>query len=321
MTHNFGPTGSQGMDETFRTRWLRACRFHYVPTSVLPAVLGSIIAWSRFGEFHFWHFLLVIAGVAINHVGLNMVDDVFDYIHEVDRKHVNGKNPYTGGSGVLAEGGLSAGHMLAASVFCFLVTIIIAIYLTIAVGWLVLIFSLIGVLSSIFYTVPPVRYGYRGFGELGLLINFGPVIVLGAFYVQTKSLAMEPFVISFTLGFMMWSMIIINEIPDYEEDRRGGKLNLVARFGRKTGIALYIVGLIGAYGTILLSVLLGVTPFLLLLALLTVPNAYNSLSILQKNYADRIGIIPANQAMIKVHAMTGMLLIIAYLIVGTFLRT
>jgi 1,4-dihydroxy-2-naphthoate octaprenyltransferase len=319
MAHNFRPTGSQRTDETLRTRWLRACRFHFVPTSVLPAALGSIIAWSRFGEFHVWNFLLVIVGVAINHVGLNMIDDVFDYFHTVDKTHVNGKNPYTGGSGVLAEGGLPAGHMLAASVFCFLVTIIIAIYLTIAVGWLVLVFSLIGVLSSIFYTVPPVRYGYRGFGELGLLINFGPVICLGAFYVQTKSLAMEPFVISFTLGFMMWSMIIINEIPDYEEDRRGGKLNLVARFGRKTGIVLYIAGLIGAYATILLSVLLGVAPFLVLLAFLTVPIAYSSCIVLREKYSDRIGIIPANQAMIKVHAITGMLLIIAYLIAGAFL--
>jgi len=319
MDHSFRPTGSRRTDETFRTTWLRACRFHFVPTSVLPAALGGIIAWSRFGEFHVWNFFLVIAGVAINHVGLNMIDDVFDYSHAVDKTHVNGKNPYTGGSGVLTEGSLPADHMLAASVFCFLVTIIITIYLTIAVGWLVLIFSLIGVLSSIFYTVPPVRYGYRGFGELGLLINFGPVICLGAFYVQTKSLAMEPFVISFTLGFMMWSMIIINEIPDYEEDRRGGKLNLVARFGKKTGIILYVAGLIGAYGTILVSVLLGIAPFLVLIAFLTVPIAYSTCNVLKEQYSDRIGIIPANQAMIKVHAMTGMLLIIAYLIAGAFL--
>jgi len=319
MAHNFRPTGSRRTDETFCTTWLRACRFHFVPTSVLPAVLGSIIAWSRFGEFHFCNFFLVIAGVAINHVGLNMIDDVFDYSHAVDTTHVNGKNPYTGGSGVLTEGSLPAGHVLAASAFCFLVTIIITIYLTIAVGWLVLIFSMIGILSSVFYTMPPVRYGYRGFGELGLLINFGPVICLGAFYVQTKSLAMEPFVISFTLGFMMWSMIIINEIPDYEEDRRGGKLNLVARFGKKTGIILYVAGLIGAYGTILVSVLLGVAPFLVLIAFLTVPIAYSTCIVLKEQYSDRIGIIPANQAMIKVHAMTGMLLIIAYLIAGAFL--
>jgi 1,4-dihydroxy-2-naphthoate octaprenyltransferase len=319
MTHNFRPPGSQRTDETLRARWLRACRLHFVPTSVLPAMLGSIIAWSRFGKFHFWNFFLVIVGVAINHVGLNMIDDVFDYMQAVDNKQRDEKNPYTGGSGVLAEGDLPVSHMLAASVSCFLVTIVIAIYLTIAVGWLVLIFSMIGVLSSVFYTVPPVRYGYRGFGELGLFINFGPVICLGAFYVQTKSLAMEPFVISFTLGFMMWSMIIINEIPDYEEDRRGGKLNLVARFGKKKGIAFYVAGLIGAYATILVSVLLGMAPVLVLLAFLTVPIAYGSCIVLREKYSDRAGIIPANQAMIKVHAMTGMLLIIAYLIAGAFL--
>ena len=55
---------------------------------------------------------------------------------------------------------------------------------------------------------------------------------------------------------MMWSMIIINEIPDFEEDRRAGKLNLVARFGRKTGAVLYVLGLIAAYAVLLASIVL-----------------------------------------------------------------
>ena len=130
-----------------------------------------------------------------------------------------------------------------------------------------LLIGAIGILSSIFYTVPPVKFAYRGFGELGLLVNFGPVLVMGSYYVQRQTLDMEPVILSLVPGFLMWSMIVINEIPDYEEDRQSGKMNLVARFGRKTGVVLYQAGPLCAFGTLAGSVLFGVAPLPVLLGL------------------------------------------------------
>jgi 1,4-dihydroxy-2-naphthoate polyprenyltransferase len=298
------------------TIWARALRLHYVPTSIFPALLGSVIAWSTFREFNFWYFILVIVGVTVHHMGLNMIDDVFDYLHAVDRLPGEERNPYTGGSGVLTGGFLSTGQVLSAAVLCYLTGIMITVYMTVMIGWPILIFAAIGVFSSVFYTVPPVRYGYRGFGELSLLINFGPVICLGAFYVQTGSIGWEPFIISLVPGFLMWSMIVINEIPDYEEDRQAGKMNLVARLGRKQGTILYVAGLVCAYAVILLSASLRITPFSVLLGLLTLPVAYNSFRILTENYLDRVKMAPANLATIKVHALTLTCLIIGYLAGG-----
>ncbi len=296
--------------------WIQASRLQYVPTSIFPAVLGSVIAWVTFREFNFWYFAMVIIGVTLHHIALNMIDDVFDYLHAVDRSHGREKNPYTGGSGVLTGELLSVAQVLGASIFCYLMAIIIAVHLTISVGWPVLIFVGIGLFSSVFYSTPPIRYGYRGFGELSLLVNFGPVICLGAFYVQTRTIAWEPFVVSLVPGFLMWSMIVINEIPDYEEDSQAGKLNLVARLGKKRSILLYAGGLVCAYGTILLAVSFRVTSFGVLLGLLSVPIAYNSLRILSENYMDKIGMAPANLATIKVHALTLSCLIIGYLAEG-----
>lgn len=310
----FGPP-SKERGCIWRT-WIQAFRFHYVPTSIFPALLGSVIAWATAQSFHLWHCVLVIVGVTVNHMGLNMIDDVFDYRHAVDRSHGDEKNPYTGGSGVLTEQLLPVGYVQAASIFCFVITGIIALYLTVAVGWAVLVFAAVGVASSVLYTVPPVKYGYRGFGELGLLVNFGPVICLGAYYVQTTSIAWEPFIMSLVPGFLMWSMIIINEIPDYEEDRRAGKMNLVARFGREAGIWLYAAGMIGAYGTIILSACCGTASFGVLLGLLTIPVAYTAYRILIKNYMNKLEMAPANHATIKVHFLTHMCLIMGYLGAG-----
>ena len=296
--------------------WIQALRLHYVPTSIFPALLGSVIAWSRFGKFNAWCFFLVIVGVTLHHIGLNMIDDVFDYIHAVDRSRGKEKNPYTGGSGVLTDKLLPVHQVLSVAILCYLLGIVIAVYLTIFVGWPVLMFAAIGIFSSVFYTMPPIRYGYRGFGELSLLINFGPLISLSAFYVQTRSIAWEPFIISLVPGFLMWSMIVINEIPDYEEDRVAGKLNLVARHGRKPAVMLYVAGLICAYSTMLLSVFFGLTPAGVLLGLLTIPIAYNSYRLLKEHYLDTLKIAPANLATIKIHALTLVFLIIGYLITG-----
>lgn len=296
--------------------WIQAFRLHFVPTSILPAILGSMVAWAGFGDFNLWYFTLVIIAVTLHHIGLNMVDDVFDYLHAVDRSCGAQKNPYTGGSGVLTMELIPVTHLITAAVICYFLALVIAVYLTIEVGWAVLIFVAVGVFSSVFYTTPPIKYGYRGFGELSLLVNFGPVVCLGAFYVQTGFLDWEPFIVSLVPGFLMWSMIVINEIPDYEDDRRANKWNLVARLGRKSGIILYLAGLICAYGTILLCAILQLTSFNVLLGLITVPVACKAFRILNENYLDKIKMAPANFATIKLHALTNIFLIIGYFVEG-----
>jgi len=137
------PLGSAGT-------WIQAFRLHYVPTSIFPALLGSVIAWAALGKFNLLYFVMVIIGVTMHHIGLNMIDDVFDYLHAVDRSHGEEKNPYTGGSGVLTGGLLSAEYVLAAAIVCYLIGVAIAICLTIMVGWPVLLFAAIGVFSSVF---------------------------------------------------------------------------------------------------------------------------------------------------------------------------
>lgn len=294
--------------------WLRALRLYFVIPSVLPALLGGVIAWAQGYSMHLLHFALVVIGVTVNHFGLNLVDDVLDYRHAVDLKKGDEKNFFAGGSGVLPEGLLKDTHMLRVAGVFFALTAIIGVYLTYACGWPVLILGLFGMASSIFYTTPPVRFGYRGFGELGLLVNFGPVIVMGSYFVQAGTFAGEPLIASLVPGFMMWSMIIINEIPDYEADRRGGKWNLVARFGRKKGAVLYGIGLTVAYGILIIASLAKILSPITLLGLISLPFAVRSFAVMRRHLNDPLAMAPANLAMIKVHSLTGTAMIVAYLI-------
>jgi 1,4-dihydroxy-2-naphthoate polyprenyltransferase len=295
------------------TVWWRAIRFHYVPPSFLPAIIGSLIAWCSHYRVDLTGCVLVVFGVTINHFGLNMLDDVCDYLHSVDRLNIGERNPYTGGSGVLTDGLMQPRHLAWAAVFCFALTSSIGIYLALSRGWPVLVFGLFGIFCSVFYTLPPIKFGYRGLGELGLLVNFGPVIGLGAYYVQSGAIGLEPFLVSLVLGVMMWSEIVINEIPDYEEDRVGGKRNLVVRVGRKNAVIIYTAGLVAAYLLLIYTVLTGIAPPTLLAGLISLPLAWKSVRVLKANYLQRVAMMPANLAMIKVHLLTGLGMLAGYL--------
>lgn len=299
--------------------WIRAFRLHFVLPAVLPALLGNAVAWAQGYPFHAWNFLLVMVGVTLNSMGLNMLDDVVDFKNAVDNKRSMEKNPYSGGSGILTGGLLTPEEMLAASGGCFAVTALTGIYLGWICGWPVLVLGLIGLLSSIFYTAPPIKFGYRGFGELGLLVNFGPVIVLGSYYVQAGRFAVEPFLASLILGLMMWSMIIVNEIPDYDEDRDAKKRNLVARFGKQAGLILYIMGLIAAYLVLLFMVLVNDSSPLVLMGLASLPWSLHSMVVAKRFRDNPICIAPANLSMIKAHTVMGLGLVVSYLVSG-FIR-
>ena len=292
--------------------WWKAIRYHFTPPSIFPATLGAAVALAENHTFYPLYFLLVLAGVVVNHMGLNMADDYFDFKRGVDRAKPEEMNPYSGGSGTLGSGLIHPSAMLKAFVTCFSVTALIGIYLTVARGLPVLLFVSVGVFCSIFYTAPPISFSHRGLGELGQLVNFGTTIGLGSYFVQTQGLSLEAFVATLPLGIMLFSMITINEIPDYQYDRLAGKLTLVARYGTEVGIRLYVAGWVCTYAVIILGALLRVLPLTSLLALASVPLALKSILILRRNHNQPLKLQPANLDMIKAHSVASLGLIAAF---------
>ncbi len=300
--------------------WWKASRFHFVPPSFLPAILGAIAAWTMAGVFSLWYFILTVIGVTVNHICLNMTDDYFDYRHSADSAPDTGKNPYSGGSGVLVSGLIRPEQMRAAFTSGYLFTIVIGVYLTIKCGWPVALFGMFGVGCSYFYTAPPIRYAYHGWGELSQLVNFSITIGLGSYYVQAGSLSTGALLAVLPLGFMMFSMITVNEIPDESNDGKAGKKTLVVRAGARNGVLLYSLGMCAAYAVIVIAPLVGAVTYWSYLGLATIPWFLKSMAILKKNYNDPIAMSPANIFTIRIHNITGVLLITALLIDGLMRR-
>ena len=296
--------------------WWKAFRFHYTSASFMPGLLGGMIAWTTDEKFSPGYFLLVMLGLILNHLALNMTDDYYDFRHLVDVYAKDGGNPYTGGSGLLSAGLIQPHKMRQVFITFYIIAIGIGVFLGIMRGVFVLLLLAIGFFCAYFYTAPPIRFGYRGLGEIAQLICFGPGIGLGAYYIQAQRVSWEAFLGTLPFGIMLFSMITINEIPDYFEDRKGGKLNLVARFGRETGVWLFILSLFSAYGAILIGVIFCKIPLLGLISFLTLPITFKTIAILQTHYKEPIKMAPANLGMICIHNFTAILLILAYFITG-----
>ena len=99
-----------------------------------------------------------------------------------------------------------------------------------------LVIGVVGFIVSLGYTAPPLKFVYRGLGEIAVALGFGPLMLLGAYVVQTGgALAWEPFVASIPVALLVALILYVNEIPDRRGDARAGKRTLPVRFSRDDG--------------------------------------------------------------------------------------
>ena len=113
-------------------------------------------------------------------------------------------------------------------------------YLTVRVGWPILVFALLVGAAAIFYEAPPIRWSYRGLGELVIALAYGPWLVLGSLYLHAGALSWAAFWASLVPGFLIMALAVVNAIPDFHQDRLVGKRNLVVRIGRRRAVWLYV---------------------------------------------------------------------------------
>jgi 1,4-dihydroxy-2-naphthoate octaprenyltransferase len=294
--------------------WIQAFRFKFLPQGVMPVFIGSAVAYRETGLFFPGLFLMAFFGMMLVQFGLTMLDDWHDYLRGTDTTKSLEKNPYSGGSGVLADGTITPREMISVVALFYLIATAIGLYLTYLRGLMVLYTMLAGFFISIFYSLRPFQFAYRGLGEFMMLLGYGPTITLGAYFIQAQGITLQAFLAGLVPGMLMWAMIIINEVPDYEEDKKGGKKNLVVRFGVEDGVKLFAFGLIVIYFYIMVLAVLGIFPAGVLLSLLSVLFAARAMKHLKVHYMDKLEVAAANREMVKVYSATTLLFTIGFLI-------
>lgn len=199
----------------------------FLYAGLLPYLLGAAWAYASAGvdAAMFWSGL---GGVVLAVIGVEAFNEYFDARMGTDRVFNPADLPPISDAvfwcGVLAFAGALA----------------VGIYISLRIGWPILAFALLGGLAGIFYEAPPIRWSYRGLGELVIGLAYGPWMVLGSLYLNTRALAWEAFAASLVPGLSIMSLAVVNAIPDYHQDLLVGKRNLVVRLGRAKAVVLYL---------------------------------------------------------------------------------
>jgi 1,4-dihydroxy-2-naphthoate octaprenyltransferase len=291
--------------------WIRLARVPFLTGTIVPVVLGTAMAWVSSGFFNAVYFVLALVGAMCLHLGTNIFNDYFDFRSGCDAINVDGLSPISGGSRVLLENLIRPRSAYFAALSFFGVAGIIGVTLSIFVGWGVLVLGAVGILSGYFYVS---QLAPRGVGELTVGLNFGPLMVLGAYYVQARSLDLAPLVASIPVGLLITAILWINEIPDYAADKSVGKNTIVVRVGRRRAADLYGVIMAAAYAWTVAMVAAGQMPLVSLIVLVTLPLSIRAVGIARRHFDTSHDMVAANLSTIRVHMLFGVLMVVAYLV-------
>ncbi len=169
--------------------------------------------------------LAALFGAVFIQIGTNLANDYFDFIKGADSVDRIGPTRVT------QSGLVSPSETKTAAVVAFGLAFLIGIYLVTRGGWPIVIIGLSSILCGVIYTAGPFALGYKGLGDLFVLIFFGPVAVGGTYYVQTFSINWQVLAAGIAPGLISVAILTVNNLRDVKSDSLAGKKTLSVRFG------------------------------------------------------------------------------------------
>jgi len=225
--------------------WIEAFRLRTLPLALSNTIIGSCLAaaddkfrWSVFGLAALTTVLLQIMS--------NMANDYGDF--------VNGKDTAEriGPKRMVQSGEITPKTMLRGIIVIGILCAVSGVSL-ILIGTAgmditnLLIFSILGlaaIAAAIKYTVGKNPYGYRGLGDIFVFIFFGLVGVIGTYFLHTQAFRIDLILPASAIGFLSVGVLNMNNMRDYEQDKKAGKRTIVVAMGEKNA-AYYHLFLVG----------------------------------------------------------------------------
>lgn len=287
---------------TRRRAWYLALRPFSYTTAIIPILAGTALAASQ--TFDPLLFLLALAGSILILAGTNLATDFFDF--------VDGVQPGASFGASIQSGLLTPKEVHIAAIVTFVLGSLCGLVLVWQAGWPILAVGFASVLAGYFYTAGPICYGRRGLGEVGVFFFMGPIMVMGAFYVQVEALTWESFYVSLPIGILVANILHANNLRDIQSDRSHAKVTISTLVGRPAADYLLWVLVIGAFAGVIICVALDQMSPWTLLTLGALPAAYLTVQMLREQEPARLNLLVRNSA--RLHMHLGLLLTLGLLV-------
>ncbi|MHC1635440.1 MAG: UbiA family prenyltransferase [Candidatus Methanospirareceae archaeon] len=267
--------------------WFKETRPKFLlltPVCVFTGVAASLYDGYQLNVLHL---LLAFIGALAAHISVNVLNDYFDFKSGIDLKTV--RTPFSGGSGILPEGLLEPERVFLLGVASLCVVISVGVYFFVVYGLALLPIAIAGILLVYLYTpiiskVPAMSEPAAGGFAL---------MVLGTYFTQTGTYSVTAIVVTLVAGLLIANLLLLNEFPDVEADRAGGRKHLPIMLGTAKAAKVYCLIIIASYALVVWSVISKILPFAALLGLVTLPLGIKAMKGALKEHNNREKLIPA----------------------------
>jgi 1,4-dihydroxy-2-naphthoate octaprenyltransferase len=213
--------------------WISAFRLRTLFLAVASVILGSSLAWHE-GMFSAVTFILALILAVSAQILSNLANDLGDYQKGTDTTG-NRKGPVR----AVQSGHITAYQMKKAVVImAFWVAAVGLILIRNAASTIglksvliMLVIGLLCILAAVCYTLGKHAYGYRGWGDFFAFLFFGPVPVIGTYFLHVHFLDFKPVFPSIGLGLISAMILNINNMRDIENDLAAGKITIASKLG------------------------------------------------------------------------------------------
>jgi 1,4-dihydroxy-2-naphthoate octaprenyltransferase len=240
--------------------WLGVARAPFLLLSVTLVGVGAAAA-AHAGACAWRPTLLALVGLVLLHAAVNALNEASDMTTGIDLRTT--RTPFSGGSGTLPAGRLSVRATRAFAYTCAVAGGLIGGWFALRLGPLFALLMAVGAAAVLFYSDVFARVGI---GELVAGLGLGALPVWGAAWVQGPPPGPAALWAGVPAFFMTFDLLLLNEFPDEEADRAGGRKNLVLMLGRKGAVLVYAGAAALAPLAIVLAVALKAFPLVALAA-------------------------------------------------------
>ena len=250
--------------------WFLASRPWSFSMTAISVSVGSAMA-AIDGPINWWLYLAALASAVSMHAATNLLNDYYDVNNGIDtvESATAQYRPHP-----LVDGKLKPDQVKRASYCLFALASLLGLCLAAICGWVVFWIGCVGVAAGITYTAPPLKYKYIALGEVSVFLMWGPLMILGAYYVQQRMLSASAMWVSLPFGALVALVLLANNIRDIDHDRKKDIKTIATMLGRDSGLRLYLALMVSAYAGIVALALSGVLTRWALIILLTLPLAF-----------------------------------------------
>ena len=307
------------MKEINKTQvWLAQTRANFLLLAVFLVAIGLTYA-AKYADasFNVWHAVLITIGTIAAHVSVNLFNEYSDFRTRIDFD--TNQTPFSGGSKMLVSGKTTPLQVRMASILSLLLAAGIGLYFTIVSHWSIAVIALLGAFAIVYYTPLLAKILL---GEFFAGLTLGTLVVIGTYIAMNAQPGMslgqlvplEVWLMSIPPGILTALLLLLNEFPDAEADKKGGRHHLVIKFGKRTAAWIYTAGIVLTFGTIILLPVLGIASLWIYLALLPLPLAVKASQTAIVHGSDNALLIPAMGMNVMVVLATDLLIAVAVLI-------